>query len=388
VNPRLSPLEFSSESAQARILVAEDDSPSSAVLRSVLGRAGYEVRVASDGPTTLRILEEEGPPDVLLLDWMLPGVSGLEICHQVRQRWDPLTLPILMVTARADAESISAAFDAGASDYLAKPFLGAELRARIAAHLRNKRLVEDRARMEERMQERQKLSAMGLLVSGVAHDLNTPLSGISGFAQLLLRGESDEHKRQDLQHILAEVERCRHIAGELLSLARRHPPERRPVSVPTIVRRTLALRERFLHAGGISVRMDAAETLPEIVADGHQLQQVFLNLLLNAEQAVGSQGSRIDIRIAPGEGSGEDLGWLVVEFFNDGPPIPEEILPHIFEPFVTTKGEEEGTGLGLTICNRIVREHRGRIEVDSGTEGTRFRILLPTDGLDASPASV
>jgi two-component system, NtrC family, sensor kinase len=238
------------------------------------------------------------------------------------------------------------------------------------------------------MQERQKLSAMGLLVSGVAHDRNTPLSGISGFAQLLLRGESDEHKRQDLQHILAEVERCRHIAGELLSLARRHPPERRPVSVPTIVRRTLALRERFLHAGGISVRMDAAETLPEIVADGHQLQQVFLNLLLNAEQAVGSQGSRIDIRIAPGEGSGEDLGWLVVEFFNDGPPIPEEILPHIFEPFVTTKGEEEGTGLGLTICNRIVREHRGRIEVDSGTEGTRFRILLPTDGLDASPASV
>jgi signal transduction histidine kinase len=377
VTPRLAPVGTASEAREARILVAEDDGPSSAVLRSVLRRAGYAVRVAADGHATLRILEEEGPPDVLLLDWMLPGVSGLEICHQVRQRWDPLVLPILMVTARADAESISAAFDAGASDYLAKPFLGAELRARIAAHLRNKRLVEDRAEMEERLRERQKLSAMGLLVSGVAHDLNTPLSGISGFAQLLLRGESDDQKRRDLQHILAEVERCRHIAGELLSLARRHPPERRPVEIDAVLRRTLALRERFLREAGVSVLYDASRSGPEVVADAHQLQQVFLNILLNAEQAVRGGGSRIEICVSSLPAQDGEGPSMAIDFFNDGPPIPDDVLPHIFEPFVTTKAEEEGTGLGLTICHRVVREHDGMIEVESGAEGTRFRILLP-----------
>lgn len=378
---RTLPPDAAGEHAMAHVLIAEDDAPSSAVLRAVLGRAGYRVTVADDGAQVMRILEAEGPPDVLLLDWMLPGISGLEICHQVRSRWDPLVLPILMVTARADAESISAAFDAGASDYLAKPFLGAELRARISAHLRNKRLAEERQRMEERLQERQKLAAMGLLVSGVAHDLNTPLTGISGFAQLLLREEQDAQKMQDLRHILDEVERCRRIAGELLSFARRHPAERAPVGLDPVLRGTFELRERHLRSSGVNASLRVDPSLPEIVADQHQLRQVFLNVLINAEQALSARGGTIRVSAESVRTEGGEA-WVVVEFFNDGPPIPAEALPHIFDPFFTTKPEEEGTGLGLTICNRVVREHAGRIEVESGEEGTRFRIFLP-----AEPAS-
>lgn len=375
---RTLPPDGAGEHPMPHVLIAEDDAPSSAVLRAVLGRAGYRVTVADDGAQVMQILEVDGPPDILLLDWMLPGISGLEICHQVRSRWDPLVLPILMVTARADAESISAAFDAGASDYLAKPFLGAELRARISAHLRNKRLAEERQRMEERLQERQKLAAMGLLVSGVAHDLNTPLTGISGFAQLLLREEQDAQKVQDLRHILDEVERCRRIAGELLSFARRHPAERASVELEPVLRGTFELRERHLRSSGVNASLRVEPDLPVVVADQHQLRQVFLNVLINAEQALTGRGGTIRIS-AESVSAERGETWVAVEFFNDGPPIPAEALPHIFDPFFTTKPEEEGTGLGLTICNRVVREHAGRIEVESGDEGTRFRILLPAE---------
>lgn len=358
----------------AHILVAEDDPSSANVLCAVLQRAGYRVTVAVDGAETLRILEEAGPPDVLLLDWMLPGVSGLEICQQVRQNWDPLSLPILMVTARADAESISAAFDAGASDYLTKPFLGAELRARITAHLRTKRLIEEQREMEEHLREREKLSSLGLLVSGVAHDLANPLTGISGFAQLLLQDETNPRNRTDLQRILDEVDRCRRIVGGLLSFARRNPPEHVEVEIEHVLRSTFELRERHLHDSDIDASLRVDSCVPPITGDPHQLQQAFLNILLNAEQALRHAGHvlRITARCVQ-----TDREWIVLEFFNDGPPIAPDTLKHIFNPFFTTKGRDEGTGLGLTICQRILREHGGDIEVESTPAGTTFRLYLP-----------
>jgi signal transduction histidine kinase len=369
----------------ATVYLAEDDAPASAVLCAVLGRAGYQVRLAPDGPSVLRLIEEHGPPDVLLLDWMLPGMSGLEVCHRVRQRWDAVALPILLVTAKADAESISAAFDAGASDYITKPFLGAELRSRVSAHLRLKRTMEERVRMEEHLRERDKLSALGLLVSGVAHDLNNPLTGIAGYTQLLLRTEPDEARAQDLRHILSDVERCRRIVRHLLGFARRQPVEPTAIDLREVLRSTFELRDRHLRACGVRACFSLADEVPFVLADAQQMQQVFLNVLLNAEQALRNRGGVLEITLSvlepelthvdfDGVPTGE---WLMVEFYNDGPPIPPDVLPHIFDPFFTTKPKEEGTGLGLAICQRIVREHGGEIVAESTADGTRFRIRLP-----------
>jgi two-component system NtrC family sensor kinase len=369
-----------------RILVAEDDPAAANVLQTLLARVGYEVRVATDGATALRMLQEEATPDVLLLDWMLPGVSGLEICQQVRQRWDALALPILMVTAKTDAESISAAFEAGVSDYLTKPFLGAELRARIASHLRLKQLVEERQRMDEHLMEREKLSALGLLVGGVAHDLNNPLGGIAACTQLLLEDEDDADRASTLERILSEVQRCNRIVGDLLGFARRRPVERDAVRVDEVLKTTLNLRGQSLQRMGVRVHVEVDPGLPPVLGGEHQLQQVFLNILINAEHALRVQGNTIRIRAAlapPSSMRDADLDWVVIRFFNDGPPIPPEALPRIFDPLFTTKGEEEGTGLGLAICQRIVREHGGDIEVETGPDGTTFTVLLPAARAEA-----
>jgi signal transduction histidine kinase len=363
-----------------RVLIAEDDPAAANVLETLLGRVGYEVAVASDGSEALQMLEAGPPPDVLLLDWMLPEISGLEICYRVRERWDPISLPILMVTAKTDAESISAAFHAGASDYLTKPFLGAELRARIAAHLRVKQLLEERMRFEEHLMEREKLSTLGLLVSGVAHDLNNPLGGISGYAQLLTEEETDPARLEALRQILSEVQRCNRIVGELLSFSRRRPVEHGDVDVAEVLNSTLALRDRQIHTSGLRTRVQIDPDLPRLRGDKHQLQQVFLNILVNGEQALRQGGETIGVgaHLAPPASAREPgRDWVVITFFNDGPAIPPETLPRIFEPFFTTKGEDEGTGLGLSICRRIVREHGGDIDVESGPDGTTFRVRLP-----------
>ena len=359
------------ENGHGRILIVEDDPAAGHVLRALLRQVGYQADVAEDGPAALRALDEGGRPDLILLDWMLPGMSGLQLCHHVRTRWDALQLPILMVTARTDPESVYAAFDAGANDYVTKPFRGAEIRARIAAHLRVRRLAEDHVRMEDHLRERDKLSTLGLLAGGVAHDLNNPLAVINAHAQLLLRRAPDEGSAAGLREILDAVDRCRRIVGDVLGFVRRRPRERGMVDVGSVLRATYALRERHLVTGGLRASLELPDVALPVFGDAGQLQQVFLNLLINAEQALRDGGRTL--RMA----AELDDDAVVVTFFNDGPPIPPDSLPHIWEPFFTTKTAEEGTGLGLPISRRIVQEHGGEITAASGVDGTTFSLRLP-----------
>jgi two-component system NtrC family sensor kinase len=234
--------------------------------------------------------------------------------------------------------------------------------------------VTDSATLQAKLMHAEKMAAVGQLVSGVAHEVNNPLTAILGFADLLMENtELPESARKDIRVILQEAQRTKQIVQNLLSVARQMPPQRRPVQLNPILRRTVQLRSYDFHSHGVEVTEQLDQALPEVVGDSQQLQQVFLNIMNNAYDAVHETGRapRIDIITTA-------YGDFVEVWFRDnghGITNPERI----FDPFFTTKEVGKGTGLGLSICYGIVREHGGEILCHNNEtgEGATFIVRLP-----------
>jgi two-component system NtrC family sensor kinase len=236
--------------------------------------------------------------------------------------------------------------------------------------------VTDQKMLQEQLIQSEKMSAIGQLVSGVAHELNNPLAGISAFAQLLLSEKRfPPDQRTAAEMIYAEARRASRIVQNLLIFARQHKPERTPTSVNQVLDDTLELRGYELRVRGIDVQRDYDDQVPETMADAHQLQQVFLNLITNAEQAM-ERAERDQQRLTVRTRRTGELIRLEIE--DTGPGIPPNLLERIFNPFFTTKPTGSGTGLGLSISLGIVREHEGRIWAENAPQGgARFVIELP-----------
>jgi PAS domain S-box-containing protein len=220
-----------------------------------------------------------------------------------------------------------------------------------------------------------KMSALGQLVSGVAHELNNPLSVIIGYGQLLLSREVPPPMRRPVELMVAQGDRMAKIVRNLLFFARQRPPERGAVRLQAIIEQTLALRINQLALSGITIETEFAANLPEITGDAQQLEQVFLNLLLNAEQAILE--TRAQGRIVMRTRLREDGGAIFADVIDDGPGIPVEAQSRIFEPFFTTKSPGSGTGLGLSVSYGIIEEHGGRLSVQSRPGETIFTLELP-----------
>lgn len=241
---------------------------------------------------------------------------------------------------------------------------GALLVARDMTHERELRV---------RLMESDRLAAVGELVAGVAHEVNNPLSSISAFAQLLLRdGTLTPSQRESLEVIRGETIRASQVVKDLLAFARRSEPQSAPLDLNAVVGRTLRMRQYQFSEASVRAEPELAADLPSVMGDARQLQQVCLNLLTNAVQAMSPAGGVLRVRTY----QADDLVRLEVQ--DTGPGIPENARAHIFEPFFTTKREGEGTGLGLSVSYGIVSSHGGTIEVaETGPEGTTFRVTLP-----------
>jgi len=218
------------------------------------------------------------------------------------------------------------------------------------------------------------MAAVGQLVSGVAHEVNNPLTAILGFADLLMENtELPESARKDLRVILQEAQRTKQIVQNLLSFARQMPPQRKPVQLNAILKRTIQLRAYDFHSRGVAVTEHYDETLPVVIGDSQQLQQVFLNILNNAYDAVREAipGPRIEISTRANQ------DYVEVLFRDNGHGISQP--ERIFDPFFTTKQVGQGTGLGLSICYGIVKEHGGEILCSNnpGQPGATFTVRLP-----------
>ena len=233
------------------------------------------------------------------------------------------------------------------------------------------------------MLQAEKMAALGQTISGVAHELNNPLATILSWAERLSERDVDEKTRQGLDVILGESERAARIVRNLLTFARKRQTTRAMVDLNQVVRETLALRAYEQKVSNIHVVEALASGIPEVFADGHQIKQVLLNLVINAEQACLGAHGRGTIVVRTWHDS--ERGSAVLEVNDDGPGIAEEKIGKVFDPFFTTKEVGQGTGLGLTVAYALVQEHGGRIWVESrGTAkstpektGTSFFIELP-----------
>jgi PAS domain S-box-containing protein len=241
--------------------------------------------------------------------------------------------------------------------------------------------ITDSAVLRDKLVHAEKMAAVGQLVSGVAHEVNNPLTAILGFADLLMENpDLPENARKDLRVILQEAQRTKQIVQNLLSFARQMPPQRAAVQLNTILRRTLQLRSYDLNSHGIEVIEHLDAELPEVLGDAHQLQQVFLNILNNAYDAVHEveRPARIEIMSTK---SGDSVE---VSFCDNGNGITQP--DKIFDPFFTTKEVGKGTGLGLSICYGIIKEHGGEILCHNnlGGQGATFIVRLPATNHTAS----
>jgi len=232
--------------------------------------------------------------------------------------------------------------------------------------------ITARVKLEEQVLQQERLASLGLLAAGVAHEVNTPLTGISGYAQLLLDDmAADDPRRETLEKIETQTRRVSTIANSLLNLARPERTTFESLPLNDAVREVLKLFEPQIRDKRIELHVDLSQDLPDVRGHRGKLQQVLLNLLSNARDAVLG-GGRISVRTALASGR------VVLEVVDDGIGIAESDLPRIFDPFFTTKGRGKGTGLGLSISYGIVREHDGAMQVESVPgEFTRFKVELP-----------
>ncbi len=235
--------------------------------------------------------------------------------------------------------------------------------------------VTERRKLQEQLIQSEKLSSLGEIISGVAHELNNPLTGIMGLSELLLmEPDINSEAKQELQKILNEARRTGKIVKNLLTFARKYPPEKMPCQINEIIENVLEIRFYDILVSHIEIVRNMDAELPTTMADPHQLRQVFLNIVNNASDAMQMTDKKRVLRVSTAVK--EDK--IEIAFEDNGPGIPQNALSKIFDPFFTTKEAGKGTGLGLSVSHGIITEHGGSISAQSKEgEGTRFVIELP-----------
>jgi len=246
--------------------------------------------------------------------------------------------------------------------------------AKISGVIISVRDITVERKLEQQIVQSERLATMGAMIGGVAHELNNPLTAIMGVSELLQDTETSEGSRKQLAILQQQARRAAEIVQNLTYFSRPPAPGKSKINLVEVVERTLNLHAYSLRKNNITVDFLKEAGVPYALGDPHQLMQVFLNLILNAEHAIRDARDKGTLRIRLGKS--ENSVW--VSFHDDGPGIPKENLPSIFDPFYTTKRPGRGTGLGLSICKSVMKEHSGSIEAANTPDGGAvFTVTLP-----------
>jgi C4-dicarboxylate-specific signal transduction histidine kinase len=387
-----------------RVLIAEDDLTSRNVLSIVLRHMGYEAIQTNNGHEAFDELVRPNAPRIAIVDWMMPGMDGVELCRKLRA-FELVRQPyILMLTTLGDKQHLITALDAGADDYLTKPFDKCELRARLAVAVRtiaaDDSLFEENQRLEALVEERAKLlihadrmATIGVLAAGIAHEINNPATFIAGNIEVMDQCLEILSQHADTKAIQADprlamaleelpeigramrkgVTRIEAIIKGLQTYARRSEVEAlNPVDVEHCLDESLQMCHSRLKYSMEVVRK-RAESPGVVLGSEQQLVQVFVNLIVNAADAMETMPRG---KIVIESRAQDNRAVVAIEDF--GPGIPQELEQRIFDPFFTTKDVGKGTGLGLSICQSIIQSHNGAIRAEKGRAGgARFVVELP-----------
>jgi signal transduction histidine kinase len=425
------------------ILAVDDDANNLAVIRDCLTGFNYTVLVAEDGECAVS-RAAYARPDLVLLDIMMPGMDGYETCRQLKRQESTRDIPVIFMSALAETGFKVQGLEAGAVDYVTKPFQQEELLARVEVHLSiralSRQLKEANELLETRVEartidlananrvleegiaerqamrlevqeERQKIMAkliqtnrmtsLGLLISSIAHNINTPNGAIKLAAQHLAGSWKDAlpileqvtkeegdftlgglpfgvakgEIRGAAESILNNADRVERVIQDLRAYNVGERNELSPgVSVNRVVEEALTIIRAHGRQGEISITPTLAPNLPDITGNQYQLEQVVVNLLLNAMQAMPDNRGTVTVRT----GYSPETAEVEIVVMDQGGGIGPEVRKHLFEAFFSTRMDKGGSGLGLYISNFIVSEHKGRLTIDSGQSGgTVAAVYLP-----------
>ncbi len=392
-----------------KILIVDDNPKNRAICEEIF-QDDFDLIQAEDGTTALSLIRES-QPDVVLLDVMMPGLNGYQVCQHIKT--DPSTshIPVIIVSAKGQTNEIIEGFDSRADDYIVKPFVNSELRARVTATLRlkqaqdelheaNRNLQEHSRKLEEaneRLKELDRIKAG--FTAMLVHDLRSPLSVVQVTLQML---ESDALVLQSeyqslIRESLASCNELFELTSDLMEIFRSDSTtvalSKSRISLHRLVEEPFGQVKVLARRKDITLKIELPETSPELRVDVYKLQRAVTNLLTNAVKFTPKGGNiLLKVSVPESVGTEEAQPGILIEVVDSGDGIPPHDLPFIFDPYyqANTRNSGIGSGLGLAIVKRIVAAHGGEVAVRSKLgQGSRFSIRLPLDsgpGEDRSEA--
>ncbi len=357
------------------ILLVEDNPGDRRLICEMLAEARsvtFDIKHADRLQAGLEYLGENRV-DVVLLDLGLPDSQGLETLGKMYTQVSEV--PIVVLTGLDDEMTGVQAINKGAQDYLIKGQIDTNLLARTIRYAIERKQGEERERqLHLQLDLSNRLASLGVMVEGIAHEINNSLVSVIGFAELLMEEDIPKKAKESVKTIIDNGQRIANIVTGLNAFAQQQELKRTYVDVNNIIQDTLAMRAYSLETNNIEVTAQLDPTLPLTMADIDQLQQVFLNIIINAEMGMKSALGKGNLLIKT-----ETIeNTIKISFTDDGPGIPEANLIHLFDPFFSTREVSQGIGLGLSVCYGIIAGHNGQIYARNGpSKGAVFIVELP-----------
>jgi signal transduction histidine kinase len=365
-----------------KILIADDVQANVLILSRLLQRDGYQILSAEDGITAYNMAISQ-MPDLILLDIIMPGMDGYEVCRALKEEKVTSEIPIIFVTARTDTNDKIKGLDMGGVDYITKPFISAEVLARVRTHLTLKTMQDEKLKYHRELLKAQTMASITTLAGGIAHNINNLMGTVIGYADMLQDSiDHDEKAHRYIDRILEASQGVADLTSDLLAYARagRSAATSR-IDIKELLERIVEL---YRLSGKYHVDLRIPNDPPEIWADQEQITQAISNIYVNAQEAV-SDGGTVTVTVSTGQlpsdhSSGnwesETSDYIIISISDTGPGMDGETAQKVFEPFFTTK-QTVGAGLGLSASYGIIQKHEGVVLVDTVPgEGSTFCIYL------------